>query len=182
MLGFREVELDDAELIFEWRTSERVSRYMLSDISRDFDLHQKWLKDSFRRPDYYHWIITYGKNDIGLVNFSEWDRLKRTTKWGFYIGDTRFLGLGGFVPPFFHNFAFQILEVERVFADVVAANTSTTELHLSQGYVVLDGSPVPNGKNGLELDVILLALSKKKFMASKLSRLATTFPMNNWMT
>lgn len=180
MLGFREVELDDAELIFEWRTSERVSRYMLSEFSENFDFHKKWLEESFGRPDYYHWIIRCGEKDIGLVNFSEWDQLKRTTKWGFYIGDTHFLGLGGFVPPLFHNFAFEILEVESIFADVVATNYKTIELHLSQGYVIHDSFSVPMRKNELEVEVVQLELSEKKFRDSKLSRLRSTFPISKW--
>ena len=180
MLRFREVETDDADLIFQWRTSKRVQENMLTEISEDLDFHKKWLKKSLSRPDYYHWIIRYGENDIGLVNFSEWDQRRRTTKWGFYIGDTRYLGLGGFVPPFFHNFAFEILDVSSILADVVAANYRTIELHLSQGYVIRDRFSAPMRKNELEMEIVQLELSEKKFRDSKLSRLRSTFPISKW--
>ena len=110
MISFRETELDDAKLILDWRTSERVTKYMKSDIPYDIESQKKWLSSSFNKSNYYHWIIQHDGKDVGFLNFFDWDQEQKDISWGFYIGDETSLGIGGRVPPYFYNFAFDYLE------------------------------------------------------------------------
>ncbi len=76
MIGFREIELKDAEKILKWRTSERINKASNSDMKYDLKGHKKWLLSNFKKPDYYHWIVQNKGRDIGYLNFMEWNKKK----------------------------------------------------------------------------------------------------------
>lgn len=180
MISFREIEIDDAKTILDWRTSERVTEFMNSDMNYDIDAQKRWLKGSFSKPSYYHWIIQYGGKDVGLLNFVDWNKKERTTSWGFYIGDESALGVGGLVPPYFYNFAFDKLCVDRVLAEVFYNNTGVIDLHLKQGYVFDPKRDHIIEKNGNSILMVCMSLCKHDFKASKLSRLKQELPISNW--
>ena len=68
---------------------------MNSDITYDINAQTNWLNNSFAKEDYYHWIIQFGGKDIGLINFTDWDRQVKSVSWGLYISDDEALGIGG---------------------------------------------------------------------------------------
>lgn len=180
MISFREIVIDDAKKILDWRTSERVTRFMNSDMNYDVDAQKRWLDESFNKPSYYHWIIQYDGKDVGLLNFVDWNPVNQTTSWGFYIGEESALGVGGLVPPYFYNFAFNKLCVDKVFAEVFYNNIGVIDLHLKLGYTFYPSRDYMIEKNGKFILVVCMSLDKKKFKTSKLSRLKQVLPILKW--
>lgn len=180
MIRFREIVLDDAKKILDWRTSERITKFMTSDMKYDLEGQQRWLAASFNKPDYYHWIIQYGDRDVGFLNFVDWSCEEKTTSWGFYIGEDEALGAGGLVPPYFYNFAFDILGVEKVLAEVFYNSTSVIELHLKQGYSFDTKRDHVIQKNGRDILMVCMSLDKDVFKASWLARLRQDLPTAGW--
>ncbi len=180
MINFREVELGDAKKILDWRTSERVTNFMNSDIKYDLAGQEYWLSSNFNRPDYYHWIIQHAGEDVGLLNFIDWDAEAKTTSWGFYIGEESALGVGGLVPPYFYNFAFGVLGVDVVNAEVFYDNTSVINLHLKQGSHFDPDRDHVIQKNDKEILMICMRLKKEQFMTSKFARLRKELPIEKW--
>jgi UDP-4-amino-4,6-dideoxy-N-acetyl-beta-L-altrosamine N-acetyltransferase len=180
VISFREIEMEDAKTILDWRTSERVTKFMNSDMNYDIDAQKRWLKGSFSKPSYYHWIIQYGGKDVGLLNFVDWNKKERTTSWGFYIGDESALGVGGLVPLYFYNFAFDKLCVDRVLAEVFYNNTRVIDLHLKHGYAFDPSRDHVIEKNGRFILMVCMSLDKKVFEASKLSRRKQDLPTRKW--
>jgi RimJ/RimL family protein N-acetyltransferase len=180
MIKFREVEVSDAKQILDWRTKTRITEYLNSDVSYDLEAQKKWIGDSFSKSNYYHWIIQHGDKDIGLLNFVDWDNDRRKTSWGFYIGDDDSLGIGGFVPPYFYNFAFDVLGVETIEAEVFYNNLDVIQLHLAQGYQFEPHRDHVIQKNKKDILIVCMTLDKTAFKASKLSRLRTDLPIDKW--
>ena len=180
MINFREIQIEDAKIILDWRTLDRVTKFMKSDIEYDLEQQISWLNRSFNKSTFYHWIIQYDGKDVGLLNFVDWKRDKKTTSWGFYIGEENALGIGSMVPSYFYNFAFEFLHVHRILADVFYNNTGVIELHLKQGYsfnVKRDHVIKKNGKNIL---IVCMSLEKNVFLASKFAKLKKNLPINRW--
>ena len=180
MICFRETEVTDAKKILGWRISDRVSKYMKTNIKNDLDLQIKWLRHSFIRPNYYHWIIQHQGNDIGLLYFSDWEPENTTTSWGFYIGEEKALGLGGLVAPYFHNFAFEVLRVQRVLAECFYNNTAMIDLHLKAGYKFDLNRNHLIKKNGNEVLVICMSLEKSAFQKSIFAQFKQDLPIKKW--
>ena len=180
MISFREIVIDDAKKILDWRTSERITKFLNSDMSYDVDAQKRWLEGSFNKPNYYHWIIKYGGEDAGLLNFVDWNREDKTTSWGFYIGEESALGVGGLVPPYFYNFAFDKLSVDKILAEVFYNNTSVIDLNLKQGYTFDPNRDHVIEKNGKTILMVCMSLDKQDFKASKISRLKQHLPTLKW--
>lgn len=180
VISFREILVDDAKKILDWRTSERVTGFMNSDINYDLDAQVRWIEESFNKPSYYHWIVQYGGKDVGLLNFVDWNREDKTTSWGFYIGEDSALGIGGLVPPYFYNFAFDTLGVKTIFAEVFYNNTAVINLHLNQGYRFDVERDHVIEKNGRTILKVCMSLDKEVFKASKLSGLKQSIPILGW--
>ncbi len=170
----------DAEKILKWRTSQRVTKFMNHDMDHDIEAQKRWLEACYNKESYYHWIIQYGGKDVGLLNFSGLNLDYRTTSWGYYIGEESVLGIGGLVAPYFYNFAFDELCVEKILAEVFYNNTSIISGHLRQGYAFDPSRDHVIIKNGKTILVISMYLNKEKFQNSKMSRLKQKFPTLNW--
>jgi len=159
----------------------RVADYMISDVTNDIEAQEKWLGNSFSKPNYYHWIIQYGDKDVGLLNFVDWDRDNSTVSFGFFIGDDASLGIGGLVPPYLYNFAFDVLGVETIRAEVFYNNIDTVRLHLAQGYRFDPGRDYVIRKNEKDVLIVCMSLDKTEFKESKFSRLKASLPIDKWI-
>ena len=181
MLAFRELDSDDADMILSWRAKERITRYMSTDVENDIDAQRKWLKNSYSRPDYYHWIIQYDGKDIGFINISDWNPLLKETFWGYYIGKDSALGIGGIVPPCLYKFAFGVLGVKSVKAAIFQENIKVIQLHTIQGYKFEPSRDYIIQKNGIDIRMVCMSLGKNTFEAKGFDRLDIELPITKWM-
>ena len=88
MINFREVNVDDADMILRWRMSNRVTKFMNTDVVYDLETQNNWLLSSYKKSHYYHWVIENDGKPIGLINLADYSASNATTSWGFYIGVT----------------------------------------------------------------------------------------------
>jgi len=181
LISFREVRIEDAALILDWRTKKRVSQFMLTDIEYNIAEQENWIKSCFSKPDYYHWIVQIGGRDAGLINIVDWNKAEATSSWGFYIGEDDLLGYGGMVPPYFYNFCFKQLAINTLTAQVFYNNTSTIKLHLLHGYRFAPEGDYVLTKNKKQILMVNLVLDKTAFLSSSFAKYATRFPHNHWL-
>lgn len=170
--------LDDAKKILIWRTNERVTRFMNTDVVRDLEGHIRWMKEAEDRADYIHWLICLNGRKIGLINICHLDVKRRETSWGFYVGEGEFVGVGGLVPPFLYNFLFFELGIERVLAEVLEGNESLVSLHELHGYRHTGRSTV--NKNGLKIKAFNLVLTRDAWKEKqRFHRYRADFPITS---
>ena len=67
---------------------------MNSDIRISQKNQELWIKKSYERKDYYHWIVQNKDEDVGFISIRDLDLVNKTSSWGFYIGEDSALGLG----------------------------------------------------------------------------------------
>ncbi len=180
MLSFREVLLSDAQMILNWRLDESLSKFMLSDIDDDINIQKEWVSSCYNRPDYYHWIIEYQNKPVGLISFSQYSIVDKSCYFGFYIAESSARGIGGIVPLYFYNFAFNKLNIDCVRVEVAYFNTSVIDLHLLHGY---DFEPEKDRivvKVDKSILFIGMKLNREKFNLKRFSRCKFLFPIEKW--
>lgn len=182
MLIFREVNIDDAELILKWRKSPRVDSMMLSSISSSLEEQIQWLSSAYSKTDYYHWIINDGFEDIGLVSMNRFSPEHSSTSWGYYIGEENQLGAGATVPAYFYNFIFsQGSPITEVTAEVLSSNPKVIRMHELYGYV-----PTEELDHDIELDgeamrIVTMKLDKETWGTKKAFHgYISNFPTQKW--
>ena len=89
-------EVSDAEQILRWRTSPRISAFMLSEVDNDLGRQRAWLARVAERSDYFHWLIRLKDQNIGIINITCLG--DDIYCWGYYIGEDASLGYGGLCP------------------------------------------------------------------------------------
>ncbi len=160
---FYKPTLDDAETIMRWRLKPRVTRYMRTDIEDDIDAQKKWLIETNRREDYYHWLVCIGSRDlaIGFINIELLPENRAT--WGFYIGEDDFLNIGAFIPPYLYNHLFFKRKISILIAEVVPENVSLLKLHKMHGYKTMKIKKKAFSKNGEDFDLSVLELNSERW-------------------
>lgn len=180
MISFREINIDDADLILKWRMSARVTKFMSTDISNNLELQKEWLTGSYNKPDYYHWIIEINNNPVGTIYISDYSEKDSTTSWGFYIGEEDAVGLGAFIPPHFYNFLFKELEINTINAEVFYNNTNAIGLHLLHGYKFQPQNDKVISKNNKDVLLISMRLSKEDWNFKRFAKNLANFPTHHW--
>lgn len=178
--SFRELKIEDAQQALDWRNKKRVTKFMNTDLSDDLESQKNWILNSFNERNSYNWIIQYHNKPIGLIRISDFNPIKKTAGWGFYIGSDEHVGLGGFVPPYFYNFCFNLIGIETIYAVVHYDCTPVIKLHLYHGYNFIPQKDIVIEKNGGKILIICMSLQYQTFANSKFSNFIAKFPTDRW--
>ena len=60
-IQFKEIKISDAKKILNWRRKDRITNFQFTDIKDSIKLQKKWILDSYKKKNYYHWMILYKK-------------------------------------------------------------------------------------------------------------------------
>lgn len=180
-LSFRELTEDDAELVGRWRSSDRVSKFLNTDVEFDLERQKAWIRNSYLKSDYYHWILLSNGNPIGHVQICQIDLTNNSAQWGFFIGEESALGLGAFVPPLMYSYCFNDLNLDFLEAEVLHINTKVIALHQIHGYRFAPEQDKVIIKNNKELLSVGMKLERDSFIGSKFDRVKTEFPTELWV-
>jgi hypothetical protein len=182
MITFREVDVSDAEKILKWRTSSEVSDFMSSEFSGDLKTQENWITRTYLNSDYYHWILNLDSEDAGLLSISKIDLQERSLSWGYYIGESRYLGLGALVPPFLYNHVIKHWKVEKIKAEVLEHNLKVIAMHVFHGYVPVPESDRMIEKDGECIKLQSYSLSSSDWLTNKTyQKFIADFPVAKWI-
>lgn len=134
-IQFRPINVGDTKTLFNWRSSERIAKQMLTRLD-DFTEHEKWVTSiSTAGPPYSNWIIVVASKPVGYASIeSNGDSTEAT--WGFYIGEDEYIGIGGLLIIAFHRYLFDIRLPKLQILSGVAYhhNSLILKLHRKLGY------------------------------------------------
>jgi len=180
MIAFREVQPEDSAMILAWRTKPRVASQMATEVAADISKQDAWLMQCYERSDYYHWVIESNGEPVGLVNLTGLDLRSGSTSWGFYVGEDSALGVGAFVPPYFYNFCFTVLRLNRVLAEVLSSNESVLRMHMFHGYKRCPDGDREVLRNGTPQTMLSLSLESSDWLRGRLTKMRSEFPVALW--
>ena len=61
LITFREIKIEDAKILLNWRRKKRISEFQFTDINNSLVNQKKWIKNSYNNNNYYHWMILLKK-------------------------------------------------------------------------------------------------------------------------
>lgn len=131
-IKMRAMEERDAEITFQMRNNPEKSRFLNAPPKSVEDQRQYIEKQRKMADDYYFIIEDLDGNPIGMKAFSHYDLGKRTVESGRFMGfGNQIQHIEALVMGF--DFAFDILNVDRVFMTVLEHNTSMHSLQQRMG-------------------------------------------------
>lgn len=162
-ITFSKLKADQLEMVLRWRTSEKVTKYMYSDIEYNMDNQLKWFRGVSGSNTDKYWVISIKEVPVGLISLNQIDYTNRKTSWGYYIGNEDYRLYGGLIPPYLYNYVFSELGLNKITAEVMEGNEGVRKLHLMHGYREVGICSQHVFKNGNYHSVYIMELLKERW-------------------
>ena len=135
-IKFKEMSLEDIEIVRICRNSEHVKSFMIGDGIVSAEEQRVWFNKVRDDDTSKYLLVLSGKAPIGLVNFTNIDNISKSSDWGFYIGDRDYLskGLGCEILKLAISYARDELGLACVKASIVSSNVKSIGLHRKMGF------------------------------------------------
>lgn len=84
----RPLTVEDARQVLNWRNSDHVRAFMVTQDLIEWEGHQKWVQKVVTTPESYRYFIFEADNrPLGLIGFYGFSDDKKSAEWGLYIGE-----------------------------------------------------------------------------------------------
>ena len=166
-IKFKQINIDDAKLVLDWRSCERVSNFMNSDIEYNLLKQIAWINKILKSNEHFYWIIEMNNIKVGLLYLTNLNQKHKKADWGYYIGNENFLGFGSLVPPYLYNFVFNELHLDILQAKIFYDNLMVIKMHLKSGYYFDPQNDNVIIKNNKPILLISMNLNKSNWNTNK---------------
>ncbi|MCD5406412.1 MAG: UDP-4-amino-4,6-dideoxy-N-acetyl-beta-L-altrosamine N-acetyltransferase [Desulfotomaculum sp.] len=162
--------LEEADLgkVLEWRNSERIRANMYSDHIITVEEHRAWFERNKQSEDAVSMIFEFKEKPVGLVYFTNIDKICNRCLWGFYLGEEDLPpGTGAIMGFLGLEYAFEKLGFRKLCGEAFAFNISSTKFHKKLGFIEEGCLAKHVLKNNVYEDIILMAMFKEDWLKVK---------------
>ncbi len=173
----RPIEERDLELVLQWRNSDRIRRYMYRDTIIEMDEHREWYSRLAGNADAVYLLFEANHTPLGVVNFTDIDRINGRCFWGFYLGEEHLpRGTGTIMGVLGLEYAFETLKIRKLCGEVFGFNSSSLKFFKRLGFAT-EGHFVEHVLKGDRYeDIITFAMFKTGWLENRHSLEAAVFP------
>jgi UDP-4-amino-4,6-dideoxy-N-acetyl-beta-L-altrosamine N-acetyltransferase len=166
MINFRVMQENDQEQVLKWRSSDRVSKYMLTEISHGICEQIEWFNRVDRSTVDEFWIIQNDDCPVGVLSLTQIDRINRHATWGMYLGESINSPEGGLIPIYFYNYVFSRadLNLNKIYGAVLDSNLSMLKMHKLCGYRLIGLYKEHKYHSGRYHDIHLVELLRRDWV------------------
>jgi RimJ/RimL family protein N-acetyltransferase len=174
-LRLRALKLSDLQFINNWRNDlenkimTQGYRLPVTELQDD-----NWLraKMSNSNPNEIFFIVEtlVDSLPIGLIQLTNIDYFSGTAVWGFILGDKNSRGKGYSIeaPSVLFEYAFNVLNLRKVYGYPIAFNEATLKMHEKIGGFIKEGILKRQYYlNGIYHDVLILSLFREDYKSLK---------------
>ena len=162
----RPITEEDTDDIIRWRNSEAVRPYFIYQQPFTREGHLKWLKNMIYSGKGYQFIVCQIEDDkpIGSAYFRDYDKEHNKIEYGMFLGENNVKGkgIGTEIFKLSLQFAFEVLDVHKVYSRVFADNAiclrSCEKAGIEREGVFVDDVCI----NGVYKDVVMLGIINPK--------------------
>lgn len=133
--GLRAIKGSDKARILNWRNSDRVRQNMYTDHVISPEEHEAWFDKAQQDKNVDYKIFEYQDRAIGLVGFTQVNRLHNTCYWAFYLGEVDVPAKAGAIMEFMAlDYAFESLNIRKLCCEVFCFNEKVVKMHKKFGF------------------------------------------------
>lgn len=172
MLYFNLLSEEDLELVFNWRLSDHVTKYMVTDIDNDYDKHIAWYNNHVKgNPNNLFWIIANENHEkLGIFNLKLLGNKQAT--FGIYIGnmDLHVKGLGTQIMTSVLDYIFcDNDQIESINFEALSNNKPAIYLYQKMGFTMTELLKEQIEKNNIKHDIQTGILNKTDWLKHRAS-------------
>lgn len=163
----RPITEEDTDLIINWRNSDAVRPYFIYQKPFTKEGHLQWLHEMIDSGRGFQFIVCKNDTDepVGCTYLRDYDRKNRKIEYGVFLGseDIKGKGIGTEILKLTLQFAFQNLEINKVFARAFADNQASIHCFLKGGFQKEAYLREEVYVNGEYRDIVFLSILRKEF-------------------
>jgi UDP-4-amino-4,6-dideoxy-N-acetyl-beta-L-altrosamine N-acetyltransferase len=135
-VSLRLLEVDDIELVRNWRNSTDVAPYMYNEEYISEEQQIKWFEKISNENSSLYWIIEYEGKKLGLASLTGIDDTLSSCYWAFYLGDlsVRGGGIGAKIEFSILEYVFEELKLNKLRCEVFVSNDKVIKMHEKFGF------------------------------------------------
>ncbi|MBE0447473.1 MAG: GNAT family N-acetyltransferase [Actinobacteria bacterium] len=165
----RRPEPADIKALYHYKNDPEIAE-MLGGFSTGYSIDdiRDWIEFHRQSKDEVLWVIAEVENNrcIGHVGLYKIDHRIRSAEFAIMIGDRSFLnrGLGRSCTKFALDYAFQMLNLNRIYLTVLSTNNPASNLYRSLGFQEEGRLRQAQYKNGQYIDVLVMGLLRAEYL------------------
>lgn len=145
-----------ADLLFYWRNKEYIRYNSINQKEIVYEDHINWVNNELLKDSSKRYVVLDKKKDvpIGLVSLKNINCISKNAEFEIYIGEEEYLGKGyGYeITKTMLRYAFEKLEMEKVYLTVFEKNTTAINCYKKIGFkksdIIQDCDMSSEGSNG----------------------------------
>jgi UDP-4-amino-4,6-dideoxy-N-acetyl-beta-L-altrosamine N-acetyltransferase len=160
---------DIIEVVRNWRNSNQVSRYMITNHYITIEEHQRWIQKLRTTNTAKAWLIRYKGKPVGLASLSDIDYVNKTTDWGFYIADesVRGKGIGSATLYMLMDYIFVTLGLHSMSTFVLENNKVALRMYEKFGFIKDQKTSQQLIRDEKQINVYTMRISKEEWECRK---------------
>lgn len=135
-LIFKSIEEKDLEMILEWRNAPFVRKNMYTSHEIKLSEHINWYKNISKDMSKQYFIVAIDDVPVGVVGFSEINKVKGIATWAFYTSSDAPRGSGSYIEYYALEYAFNDLGLHKLRCEVLGFNQSVIKLHQKFNFMI----------------------------------------------
>lgn len=176
--AFRPIHESELELMLSWRNDPSVRQNMYTTHEISIEEHLSWWEKVKHSSRHNYFMYEREGIPLGIVGFTGIDRQNKNSAWAFYASPDAPRGTGSLMESLALNYAFDELNLHKLFCEVLSFNTPVIKLHEKFGFKVEGILRDQFRKDGEYIDIYRLGLLSQEWierrdeMISKLIRIS----------
>lgn len=134
----RPITHDDTDMIVKWRNQENVIKYFFYRGEFTRESHERWLRERVETGEVVQFIVCENEGDrpVGCTYIRDIDEQNRKAEYGVFLGevDARGHGIGKEILNLTVDYAFNVLNLHRIYARVFETNKPSLFCFLNCGF------------------------------------------------
>jgi RimJ/RimL family protein N-acetyltransferase len=129
------LNISHLELVRDWRNNSLIASFMEYQEYITKEAQQEWFK-TIQNIENYYFIIETNNEKIGLIHLNKVDEINKSAHSGLFIGEEKYRGTGIALAAsiLILSFAFETLDLTKVYAKVNKDNMAVIEYNLFLGF------------------------------------------------
>lgn len=149
------------DMVLEWRNRLDVRKNMYSSHVITLEEHLLWFERICKDITKKYFIFQLNDRPCGVIGFVDINVESKSSSWAFYSGDTSIRGVGSLMEVAALDYAFNVLELEKLYCEVLEFNDPVIQFHRKHGFLQEGIFKKHHFSEGTFWDVYRLAIFKE---------------------
>lgn len=156
--NLRLIDDSELELMRSWRNAPTVRQNMYTRHEISKEEHLSWWARTREREDQRYFMYESDGSPVGIVGFTQIDRINANCSWAFYAAPTAPRGTGSRMEFLALDLAFGNLEMHKLHCEVLSFNEPVIKLHQKFGFQVEGQFRQQHRVDGKFIDIFRLGM------------------------